>query len=243
VGQSLANAQSLLAAAHLKANVHEVFSDRPSNTVVAQDPAAGQKVVQNTSVRINVSKGAPPVGVPPVVGQSFDSASGELQAAGFAVARRDVESNQAAGTVVDQNPAANTLQPKGSTVTLGVSKGPKVTTVPDVTGLDQDSALATLENAGFRTSVSRQLTTDAAQDGIVLDQTPFGGGQAKPGSTVVIVVGKLQTTTTTRTTTTPTTTGATTGTTTTTTTSTPRPLPRPPAPAPPPPPSPSPSSP
>jgi eukaryotic-like serine/threonine-protein kinase len=231
VGQSLANAQSLLSDAHLKADVHEVYSARASNTVVAQDPAAGKTVVQKTVVRINVSKGAPPVGVPPVIGQSFDSASGELQAAGFAVARRDVDSNDAQGTVVDQSPAANTLQPKGSTVTLSVSKGPKVTTVPDVTGLDQDSALATLENAGFRTSVTRQLTTDPAQDGIVLDQKPFGGGQAKPGSTVTVVVGKLQqTTTTTGTTTTTPTTG------TTTSSTTPRVAPRPPAPPPPPPP-------
>ena len=37
----------------------------------------------------------------------------------------------------------------------------------------------------------RQDTNDPGQDGIVLSQDPAGGAQAKPGSTVTIVVGRL----------------------------------------------------
>ncbi len=191
VGESLATAQSLLADKHLKANVVDVFSDKPRDTVVGQHPQAGETVLQGIAVRINVSKGTKPVVVPPVIGQSFESGSAELAAAGFAVLRKDVDSGQLQGIVVGQSPGGNTLQPRGATVVLEVSKGAKTTTVPDVTGLDQDTAQATLENSGFRARIQRQDTTDPAQDGIVVDQTPFGGSQAKPGAPVTIIVARL----------------------------------------------------
>src|SRR5204862_8139502 len=123
----------------LQSDVHEVSSERRKQTVVAQDPAADATVTQRSAVRLEVSKGARPIAVPPVVGQSFESASGELTSAGFAVARKDVDSTQLQGIVVGQSPGPNSLQPRGSTITLSVSKGPKLSTVPDVTGLDQDS--------------------------------------------------------------------------------------------------------
>jgi eukaryotic-like serine/threonine-protein kinase len=192
-GLSLADARSRLDGAQLKYETHDVFSTKPNGIVTAQDPPAGKTVVQGTTVVLSVSQGPRPIAVPPVVGQTYDSASSELQTAGFVVARRDEESTQPAGIVTGQNPAANSLHPRGSTVTVTVSKGPQVSTVPDVTGLDQDSALATLENSGFRTAVQKQTTSDPAQDGIVIDQRPFGGSQATPGTTVTIIVGRLKT--------------------------------------------------
>ncbi len=129
--------------------------------------------------------------VPPVIGQSYDSASAELQSQDFAVARRDVESEQPEGTVVSQDPAANELVARGTTVILGVSRGPQLSTVPDVTGLDASTAEATLENAGFGVSVQTQETNDPNQDGVVFDQDPFGGTEAAPGTTVTIIVGEF----------------------------------------------------
>ena len=85
-------------------------------TVIAQDPRAGEKVDENTKVRINVSSGPKPIGVPDVRGSSFDSAASQLQALGFAVARKDAESDQAEGTVIDQDPAANRNGPAERTI-------------------------------------------------------------------------------------------------------------------------------
>ena len=64
------------------------------------------------------------------------------------------------GIVIGQSPGPNSLQPRGATITLSVSKGPRLSTVPDVTGLDQDSAQATLEDAGFKVSVKEVESTD-----------------------------------------------------------------------------------
>jgi serine/threonine-protein kinase len=141
-------------------------------------------------VRINVSKGPKPVGVPSVIGQPYDSANGILQGSGFKVARVDVDSTQPKGIVVGQTPSPNTFQAKGTTITLNVSKGPTTSTVPVVESQDEATAVATLQSSGFKARVVRQDTTDPNNDGLVLTQSPGGNTQAKPGTTVTITVGR-----------------------------------------------------
>jgi serine/threonine-protein kinase len=188
-GRSRDDAAAMLARAGLEPNVREIASEKEINTVIAQDPAPGERVARGSRVRINVSKGPAQVPVPPVVGKPFEQASSELQGRGFAVARRDVDSNQPAGTVIAQDPAANTFANKGSTVRLSVSKGPKTQPVPAVEGLGQDDAIAALEDAGFQVEVTEQEVDDPNLENLVLSQDPPAGTQAKPGSTVTLVVG------------------------------------------------------
>ena len=163
----------------------------PVDTVIAQAPRAGQTVQHGSTVRINVSQGPKPVAVPPVVGESYDDAAAELQQAGFAVAREDVTSNEPAGTVVGQDPTANSLVPRGATIALRVSRGPQTSAVPDVVGLDRSDAAATLRNAGFRVLVQEQETESSAEDDIVLAQDPLGGSQQPRGATILITIGRL----------------------------------------------------
>jgi serine/threonine-protein kinase len=191
VGKTQDDARQLLEDQGLRVNAVQIYSQQAVGTVIAQAPKAGSKIVQGSTVRINVSQGPQPVGVPPVIGQSYDSAAAELTAAGFVVGRVDVESTRPAGTVVGQDPGANTLQPPGTKVILSVSRGPQTTAVPDVEGLDRGSAVAQLRNAGFQVTVEEQDTEDPAENGIVLSQDPGAGAQARPGSAIVIVVGKL----------------------------------------------------
>ncbi len=191
VGESRDDAVAALARADLQASVVPIYSNKPENTVIAQAPKPGEKVKVGTRVRLNVSKGVQPVGVPPVVGQPYDNAASTLEAAGFKVARRNVPSNQPEGTVIAQSPSANALAPPGSTITLNVSKGPKTSTVPDVTSLDEAGARSTLEASGFKVNATTEPTTDPGQDGFVLRQDPAGGTQAPAGTTVTIVVGKF----------------------------------------------------
>ena len=169
--------------------VVSVNSNRPADTVLAQDPPPGTKVKQDTVVRINVSKGPQPVSVPDVTGLPFDQASAQLTSQGFRVQRTDVDSSQPADTVVSETPAASTSAAKGSTVTLTVSKGPTTSAVPDVTNQDPDTASATLQASGFKVARTQQDVTDPNLDQIVVDQNPKGGSEAKQGATVTIVVG------------------------------------------------------
>src|SRR6185436_20149405 len=119
---------------------------------------AGTPLVSGATVRINYSTGPKPVAVPPVVGLDYATASAQLQAAGFAVARTSVESDQPADAVVSQVPSGNSTATKGSTVNLSVSNGPQTTPLPDVTGQTQADARATLTAAGFKVTVTPQDT-------------------------------------------------------------------------------------
>jgi serine/threonine-protein kinase len=190
IGKARDDAVSTLVNAGLEANpVVPVPSSKPEGTVTGQDPRAGKIVVKGSRVRINVSSGPANVTVPSVIGLPFDQASAALQNQGFAVGRKDVESDQAADTVVDQSPSGSARP--GSTITLSVSKGPKTSAVPDVTSQDEQSARDTITSAGFKVQVQHQDVTDPGLEGIVLDQTPTGGTQAKKGSKVTITVGRL----------------------------------------------------
>jgi serine/threonine-protein kinase len=190
-GLGVAEAVARLKDAGLEANPVEVFSSEPEGTVIAQDPGAGKSVVEGTSVRINVSQGARPIAVPNVVGQSFDAAKAALEGEGFVVKRTDQNSNIQPNTVIDTKPAPGTELQSGATVTVIVSKGPKDAAVPNVEGLDEETARQELEDAGFTASVSDEPTDDPANDGFVLAQDPPGGNRAEQGSTVVIFVGRF----------------------------------------------------
>jgi eukaryotic-like serine/threonine-protein kinase len=189
IGKNRDDAISTLVNAGLEPKAFAVASSRPVDTVTGQDPPAGKVVEKGSRVRINYSSGPAEVDVPSVIGLTFDQASAALQAQGFGVKRTDVESDQAKGLVVDQSPSGQAQ--KGSTISLSVSKGPKTSSVPDVTSQDEASARSTLEQSGFVVQVRDQDVTDPGLEGIVLSQSPTGSTQAKQGSTVTIVVGRL----------------------------------------------------
>jgi len=189
IGKNRDDAISTLVNAGLNPKAFPVPSSKPVDTVVGQDPPAGKVIVKGSSIRINYSSGPAEVDVPSVIGLQFDQASGALQAQGFAVARRDVDSERPKGEVVDQSPSDRAQ--KGATITLSVSKGPKLSAVPDVTSQDEASARSALEQAGFVVQVNSQDVTDPGLEGIVLSQRPTGNTQAKQGSTVTITVGRL----------------------------------------------------
>ncbi len=77
-------------------------------------------------------------------------------------------------------------------MTLNVSLGSTTTAVPEVTGLSEADARATLENAGWNVEVRDTTTANPDEDGLVITQDPAPGEQAEPGSTVVIFVARLE---------------------------------------------------
>jgi eukaryotic-like serine/threonine-protein kinase len=192
VGARESDAVATLRAAGLVPKVVDIFSEEPAGIVIAQDPKGGTSIVQGSDVRINVSKGPQQTGIPNVLGQSYDSAARALREAGFTPVRRDVEAGDPEGTVIGMDPTAGTLAPPGTKVTLNVSLGSTTTAVPEVTGLDEANARATLENAGWKVEVRDTTTANQDEDGIVITQDPAPGEQAEPGTRVVIYVARFQ---------------------------------------------------
>jgi serine/threonine-protein kinase len=205
VGVSADAAKSRLKKAGLKAQGSRQSSDSvPKGIVISASPDEGSTVDVGSTVALTVSNGPQKVSVPDVSGRTFDDASAQLQSAGLQVTRKDQESqDRPEGTVLSQSPSGGTSVDKGATVSLTVAKAPAAVSVPDVTGEDEDFAIAKLSGAGFKVKRQTQDINQADGDGVVLTQSPQSG-TAKKGSTVTITVGHFTGTTTgTGTTTTP----------------------------------------
>jgi eukaryotic-like serine/threonine-protein kinase len=191
VGQSLDRALADLQDSKLQGKPVQVESDKPQGEVISQSPTAGASLVQGSKVTLRVSKGPQPIGVPNVIGSTFETAQSTLLARGFAVSRIDVKSDQPKDTVIGMSPGPGTLQPPNTNIKLTVSKGPTTSMVPDVTSLSQTDAQTQLKASGFKVKIVPQPVTDPGQDGIVQTQDPAGGTQAPPGTLVTIAVGKF----------------------------------------------------
>jgi penicillin-binding protein 1A len=131
--------------------------------------------------------------VPNVVGMKQADAIKTLTKASFTPVVKTGPSVEPKGVVFDQSPGGGASVPLGSTVTIMVSNGeaPK-NPVPNVIGKTEQAAKNALKEAGFKVTVQFQKVKDPKLDGVVVNQSPKGGKKAPAGSTVVIVVGKLQ---------------------------------------------------
>jgi membrane carboxypeptidase/penicillin-binding protein len=135
----------------------------------------------------------PPLGkVPNVVGMKQEAAIETLADASFTAQVEEGPSTEPAGVVFDQDPQGGASVRLGARVTIMVSNGKAPTVVvPRVVGAAESAAVAALKDAGFKVAVVEQDTCDPNEDGVVISQSPKGGSKADAGSTVTIVVGKL----------------------------------------------------
>ncbi|MEE1928735.1 Stk1 family PASTA domain-containing Ser/Thr kinase [Streptomyces sp. TRM 70351] len=167
------------------ASVTREFSDSVKRgAVIRTEPPAGTERRPGTAVSLTVSKGER-IEVPDVAGVDGGDARTALQEAGFDVriAEERVHSEREPGTVARQSPEAGATAARGDTVTLTLSKGPEMVTVPDVTGDKEDAAVRALEAAGFEVDVRRVFIT-----GEVFNQSVDGGEQAPKGSEITLWV-------------------------------------------------------
>lgn len=184
----IAEARSELQAAGFTIGTEtEVYNpDVEAGNVVSTDPAAGVQAAKGSSVNITISKGTEQVTVPDLRGRSADEAQRVLASYGLngqqgdTVFSDDVEENR----VAQQDIAAGTTAYKGDTITFHLSKGPETASVPNVQGLDFETARDRLEAAGF--TVSLQWRDDSAAVNTVIRQSVTG--TAKLGTTITLTI-------------------------------------------------------
>ncbi|MGA2451925.1 MAG: Stk1 family PASTA domain-containing Ser/Thr kinase [Solirubrobacteraceae bacterium] len=215
-GLSETNAVAALRKAHFKTKTKTESSKTvEAGQVVGTEPPAETEVQEGSLITLLVSSGPAPAHVPDVTGQTLEAAEATLTNAELAVGTvtKRVSSTQTPGTVLAQYPATGQSVRAGTKVDLTVAQAPKEVEVPAVVGAAEAAAAAHLKSAGFKSKVEKRATTEQAQVGVVLEQSPAAGAHARKGTTVTIVVGVLgtpTTTTPTTTTTTPTTSSTTT---------------------------------
>jgi beta-lactam-binding protein with PASTA domain len=217
-GKSVPEASAALKQAGLTGTSVQVPSSKPQGTVIAQSPTAGTKVASGSSVRVNVSKGPatqttttatttqqtttrattttsttsstlPP---PPPQGSGNDYRGMQVDQAVQKIAQgrqqavvQYVASTKPVGIVVSNGTS-------GSKMRLSVSGGPKPAqsvAVPDVSGQDAAQAQSGLQSAGFTVIEVQWPVSDAASNGVVVNETPAGSTQAPRGVAIVLYIG------------------------------------------------------
>jgi serine/threonine-protein kinase len=199
VGLSAAKAEARLHKAGYKTTKKTESSKTvEAGQVIGTEPPAETEVQEGRLITLLVSSGPAPVRVPDVTGQSLEAAEATLTNAELAVGTitRRASSTQTPGTVLAQSPAAGSSVRVGDRVELTVARAPKEVAIPGVVGAAEAAATAALEHAGFKPVSVATPTTEAAQVGVVLKQSPAAGTKARKGATVILTVGGQATPTT-----------------------------------------------
>ena len=188
VGRTRAEATARIEEANLEVGkVTKAFDEKvPEGQVVSAKPGAGTALKKGASVALTVSKGRRPIDVPDLTGKDATGAARTLSGLGLKVDATKQQNSDTVpkGRVISQDPRDGTLF-KGDTVTLVVSKGPVLVTVPDVVGRQLREARDTLEAQGFTVEVRRAL---GGFFGTVRLQDPSGGSKVPKGSTITLTI-------------------------------------------------------
>ncbi|MFD6113443.1 Stk1 family PASTA domain-containing Ser/Thr kinase [Streptomyces yangpuensis] len=193
VGQSLEQATKSAENSKLKVvkGADAPCDDQPKGNVCKQEPEAGTKVDEGSTVTITVSSGAPKVSVVDVLNMKYEEAEKALKDKGFQVDRKTQESDRTPGTVLDQNPKAGSEAEKNSVITLTVAKEQSKSEVPDLKGKTKDEAEKALKAVNLRLgSVTESDQQAGAPPGTVIGQQIAAGQQIEQGKSVGITIAK-----------------------------------------------------
>ncbi len=186
LGETASEARSILERKGFEVITREVESCDDPSTVIEQDPPSGAKAEEGSEVLLTVSQGLS-VRVPTVRGLRLATARERLGDADLLVETTEKRSRDVdAGSVISSDPAGGDEAACQSTVTLVISKGPNLVTLPNVIGEPQEVAESELERLGFIVDVDTK--NDDAEEGTVIGEDPGPGSELLRGDRVTIIV-------------------------------------------------------
>jgi serine/threonine-protein kinase len=202
IGLSVQEATDVLKQSGLRLVVDKFVAsvDIPANQILLQTPTAGLGARPNSVVTVDVSGGTNTVRVPDVIGDEQVAATKLLTALplNFVVTVVAEASDVIeVGRVVRSEPLGDTAVAPGSPITLYVSSGKSLITVPNVIGQDGTTSATQLTALGLQVTLTEQvLPPGDALNGKVVAQSVVAGTAATPGSEIALTIGRSDTTTT-----------------------------------------------
>lgn len=155
-GKQVEIARAQLEKKHLSVSVKEVSSeDVPIGEVIAQTPSGGSVVKANRTIYLTVSKGndGAEVLIPDLRGLSVSEADKKLREIHLSIGSVTYAPSDeyADGKIISQSPSSPEKASKGAKVDVVVSKndGKKAKDAPSTIGQSLDTAITTLQNAGY----------------------------------------------------------------------------------------------
>jgi beta-lactam-binding protein with PASTA domain len=188
VGRPLADAIAALAAVDLlPGDITETEADPPAGRILRTSPAAGTVVPVASRIALQVTV-APLVIVPRFIGLPLDEAQDSVRALGLELDEPVlVESELAAGTVLDQIPASGERVPAGARVRLTVATPPLVD-VPELTSRTAPEADAILNAAGLHLQKELGRQESEATPGTIVAQNPAAGTRVSRGAAIAVTI-------------------------------------------------------
>lgn len=188
VGKQEDEAITILEDVGLGAETVDKPSKKPEGEVLKQDPKAEEEAETGDTVTLTVSSGVAQTNVPNVVGMTLEDATQTLKDARLkvGVVTEEAAEDAADSEVLQQFPPAESEVDVGYEINLVVAAG---STVPNVTGMTEEDATATLETAGYEVSVSSE-PSDEVDEGRVIAQEPDPGAEYEQGQTVTILISE-----------------------------------------------------
>ena len=116
-------------------------SDVESGKIVSQNPEEGREMKKGQTVKVTVSKGTQNVTVPKVIGLSEAEATAAIDKLKLVKnVKREYNSDVATGIVYSVDPGEGVSVAEGTSITLYVSKGQDLVTVPGIVGMSESAA-------------------------------------------------------------------------------------------------------
>lgn len=170
--------------------------DYKARTVISQFPKAGEFVKSNRTIYVSISTMFPPsVKMPKLIGNSLKSAEITLKSYGLSLGHISYSYGVHESEVLRQLYNTNSIQPgtnipKGSTIDLVVSSGlsNEETILPNIVGLDLDSAKHLLRNKGLDVGIVVYEPNSTYVEGTIFKQKPFN---SQNDSTLKLRIGDI----------------------------------------------------
>lgn len=161
----------------------------PAGTVIFQMPEADTPMEKGDSLLATVSLGSSNASMPDVTSLAYEAAAQRLKERGFdSIIAVKTVSTSPVGTVLEQTPIAGSPILPDQTVELTISGGS--TMIPEVTGRSRADAAALIAESGLTEASPVYVeTSDPAQVGVVLAQSPASGTMAVIGAPMTLTIG------------------------------------------------------
>ncbi len=185
VGKQVSVAKNILEDKHLRVSTSEVTNpDVPAGQVISQTPGAGEKVKEQRTIHLVVSKGVGDITVPDLSDLTVDQARQRLKDVGLVVGKITQQSvdGKKDGVVIAQSPSGDSKVSKGTTIDLVVNKAKaKKVKVPNLVGMTLKDARDTLSNAHLGVN---QVAGSVEEKSVVVEQSIKAGDEIDEGSTL-----------------------------------------------------------
>ncbi|MGB5748937.1 MAG: PASTA domain-containing protein [Desulfobacterales bacterium] len=196
VGKDVVSALELLTDLNLNTKVSgsEYSHQFPKNHVTFQEPEAGSEIKKDRDVRIMISKGTRNILMPKLVALSEQQTRMIMEENGIfrghlsRTFNKDIEHDH----IIAQVPAAGAVIPRGASVDLLVSMGPRAIELkmPDLSGLSLDEAVSRVEKSNLAVGAIQSQFDQQKPRNIIIRQEPLAGYRVIENSPVHLIINR-----------------------------------------------------